>query len=1192
MEVETCKPMKMKLAILKLLVVLGSALATTAVLGQTTYTWTGAANGTNIATAGNWTTNGSTPAVTVPNGTYQDTAQWDGVTASNLVISYGSSGLPGTGFGSLGINLVLTANQTNPVQIISSVALSPVVGVNNVNIASGAGAFRLGDGTANVLNIIGRPSGGFHDWINNSTNPAIICPNVRWQAGGGAAYTLAFDGTGNWFVTNNLTPAGGSTVNLAKLGSGTWAWSGPSIPAAIGNPVINSPVVINEGTVILARSGLLANQAIQNYGATPTLLQYDAAAQAQTLGGAISGPMTVMASAGTLTLSGQSTFTGNIVLTNTGTLIVSNTENAGVSGPLGVGGTISFTGGTLGFSVNNTFDYSSRFDTSANQAYSFNTGGQSVTFATGLGSSDGTLTKIGAGTLTLSGASSYSGLTTVSGGKLVFQGSKTGSGDITVADSAALGVTATGTPVAPGTLTLGTSSGATLEFNNVNSTTTAPLAAGTLTSAGTVTININGGSFTAGQSYPLLTWTSGSAPAVSLGSVSGAAGSLSTNGNTIRFNVMAPLIWTGNNNGSWDTNTSGNWVQGGNPVVFTNGSPALFDDTAPGATTVTVNALVQPSTLTISNRALAYSIGSSGGNNIAGSTGLTKRGTGTLTLSGGANTYTGVTTISGGTVSVGALANSGAASDIGAASSSAVSLVLEGGTLRYTGGGVSIDRSFTLGPSGGAIDASGTGALHLPNSGPVAVDGSGPRVLTLTGTNPGNNTLAAALANSSSGSATLLMKNGPGKWVLTGTNTHSGSTTVSNGVLQIGDGGATGSPGNGNIVNNGALVFNRSGTLTIPGAVSGTGSVTNDGSGTVSLAGTYSGATTINAGTLHVGGVLNGNIFDNTTLVVDGGATLGGVISGPGQVIVQGSLTLLGDNTYSGGTTINYGSSLSIGNGGATGKLNPNVGVVNNYTLIFNSSSDSTLNGIISGTGSVVKNGSGALTLTATNTYSGDTVVYGGSLFVNGGNALSIIFIQGGTLGGTGSLSAVVVNAGGTLAPGASAGSVGTLTINSLWFGSNLAIDVNKSLSPSNDLVVVSGMLGDSGAAPGTLTVSNPGPALAVGDKFTVFSQPLANGAALTVTGAGATWANHLAVDGSITVTAVTRPALNFTNPGNSLQFSWDTSFGSFRLQAQTNSLSVGLGNNWGDYPGGGTSPVTVPMDVTKGTVFFRLVSP
>ena len=80
-------------------------------------------------------------------------------------------------------------------------------------------------------------------------------------------------------------------------------------------------------------------------------------------------------------------------------------------------------------------------------------------------------------------------------------------------------------------------------------------------------------------------------------------------------------------------------------------------------------------------------------------------------------------------------------------------------------------------------------------------------------------------------------------------------------------------------------------------------------------------------------------------------------------------------------------------------------------------------------------------------------------------------------------------------------------------------------------------------------------------------------------------------MDGSITVATVlvvTPPTLNFTHTGNSLQFSWS---GNFKLQAQTNTLNVGLSTNWSDYPGGGTSPVTVPNIGGTNAVFFRLVS-
>ena len=226
-----------------------------------------------------------------------------------------------------------------------------------------------------------------------------------------------------------------------------------------------------------------------------------------------------------------------------------------------------------------------------------------------------------------------------------------------------------------------------------------------------------------------------------------------------------------------------------------------------------------------------------------------------------------------------------------------------------------------------------------------------------------------------------------------------------------------------------------------------------------------------------------------------------------------GTVTLTGNNTYAGGTVINAGT-LQVGNGGTTGSIGTGS-VTDNGTLIFNRSDNVTLTNLISGGGSLVKQGSGTLTLAATNTYFGTTTVSNGALVINGGNSAIATFVFGGTLGGTGTLSGpVTLEAGTTLAPGAS---VGTLTINSdLSIGGNLAIEVDKSLSPSNDLVVVSGVLTNTGT--GTLTVANLGPALAPGDKFALFSQPVQNGAALTVTGSGASWTNNLAVDGSISV--------------------------------------------------------------------------
>src|SRR6185436_5661927 len=203
------------------------------------------------------------------------------------------------------------------------------------------------------------------------------------------------------------------------------------------------------------------------------------------------------------------------------------------------------------------FDYSSRFDSSPGQIYDLDTGGSSPTLATGLTSVGGSLNKSGGGTLTLAGANTYSGATTVgSGGQLLIQGTKTGTGNITVADGGTLGVVENGSQVTPSTLTLGTATGAVLEFNNVTNQTTATLFTNTLTKVGSVTFNINSGRFRLiGDTFPLLKWTSGSAPAVTLGFLAGAGGHLTTNGNEIDLIIDdPPFIWTdATANDIWNT---------------------------------------------------------------------------------------------------------------------------------------------------------------------------------------------------------------------------------------------------------------------------------------------------------------------------------------------------------------------------------------------------------------------------------------------------------------------------------------------------------------------------------------------------------------------------------------------------------------------------------------------------------------
>jgi hypothetical protein len=113
----------------------------------------------------------------------------------------------------------------------------------------------------------------------------------------------------------------------------------------------------------------------------------------------------------------------------------------------------------------------------------------------------------------------------------------------------------------------------------------------------------------------------------------------------------------------------------------------------------------------------------------------------------------------------------------------------------------------------------------------------------------------------------------------------------------------------------------------------------------------------------------------------------------------------------------------------------------------------------------------------------------------------------------------VVVGSSSSLGGGDPSG-IGTFTIDgSLTLGGNVFARLNKSRAQSNDIISVTGGLTNTGT--GVVTVTNLGPALAVGNKFTLFNGPLVNGGALTITGGGMNWSNNLALDGSISAVSI-----------------------------------------------------------------------
>ncbi|MBV9549870.1 MAG: autotransporter domain-containing protein, partial [Alphaproteobacteria bacterium] len=288
--------------------------------------------------------------------------------------------------------------------------------------------------------------------------------------------------------------------------------------------------------------------------------------------------------------------------------------------------------------------------------------------------------------------------------------------------------------------------------------------------------------------------------------------------------------------------------------------------------------------------------------------------------------------------------------------------------------------------SGGTTISSGT--LQL---------GSGGTSGSITGNIADNSLLAfnrsdsLTIAGAITGTGAV-QQNGAGTTVLTGSNSYTGGTTISGGILQIGNGGATGSV-TGAITDNAAVRFNRSDSVTVANLISGTGSLTQAGSGTLILTGTdtYTGGTTISSGILQIGsggtaGAIAGNVADNGNLAFNrsDNVTYGNVVSGTGSLTQKGpgTLILTGTDTYTGGTTIS-GGTLQIGSGGTVGAITGDV--ADNGILTFNRSDSVTFAGVISGTGSLTQAGSGTLILTGTNSYSGGTTISSGTLQLGSG---------------------------------------------------------------------------------------------------------------------------------------------------------------------------------------------------------------
>jgi autotransporter-associated beta strand protein len=707
------------------------------------------------------------------------------------------------------------------------------------------------------------------------------------------------------------------------------------------------------------------------------------------------------------------------------------------------------------------------------------------------------------------------------------------------------------------------------------------------------------------------------------------------NGNRLELVVSAvtSLTWKGDNAANlWDIGASTTWLNGSTPATYANGNSVMFDNTGGTNPVVNIPADVAPAIVTVAGSS-NYTFTGAGA--ISGGAALVKNGASTLTVLN-TNSFSGDVFLNSGTLAIGnGVKNGQLSADI-----------TNNAALVYT---TPLDQVMSNSVSGpGSLTKLGAGALILTatnnRTGPTTIsagtltlgDGSSLDGTLGTGAVTNNGLLAFAesapftSSNSITGSGSILNQavgpvtlqgtiSGTGRLTndtsagvifLRGTNTYSGGTWINGGTVVVNDPTLHGA-GTGPIViadGTAALQFSATGTNVVPNSIQLPGGSTADQFSLPSM------------GTVRLTGLLTGGAPGQVTRFVN--ITSGG--DNRGVIILDNpanSFTTTPE-TYFG--TLAFTSDGALGN--ATNGISVNVGNkvntqfysraddglrfdANNVTLNANrlitlvgneNINVGTNNGTVAGpiTGStLMKRGTGTLTVNGAGSLTNTTTVYGGTLLLNNAWAGTTLTVNSGAiLGGTGNLATdVSLLSGGTLAPG---NGIGTMTIQSnltLSAGSTTLMEINAGSVTCDKVVGLSSV-----SYGGTLSVVNTGGALAIGQSFQLFSSAAASNnfsaLSLPALGSGLAWqwtpANGtLAVVGGGVATNPTN--ITATVSGGALHLSWPADHTGWRLVGQTNSIGVGLATNWYTVPGStNVNSVSVPINPANPAVFFRLVYP
>lgn len=384
------------------------------------------------------------------------------------------------------------------------------------------------------------------------------------------------------------------------------------------------------------------------------------------------------------------------------------------------------------------------------------------------------------------------------------------------------------------------------------------------------------------------------------------------------------------------------------------------------STLETVNALTSFRPINLNASTFTLNVGSNNvtwGGVISGAGGsLTKTGSGTLTFTA-ANTYSNGTMINEGTL---ALSGSGTLNTSGAVT------IAEGAIFDIS----AASGNITIG------DLSGDGNINLAAN-------------SLTVGTSTTATLYTGVIQGTGG----LTKQGTGSLLMSGANTYTGPTNVNAGLLIFYSDATRTFSSPLNVASGAELDFEQVAPTvgTYNGGISGNGAISineQGGLGTVALTGpmSFNGTTTVYRGVLQgTTTSLPLAITNNTDATVDfeqpsGTGTYAGVITGGGGVAINstsgntGTVVFSGLNTYTGGSII-YSGKLQGTPNNIPGNVQVNTGAVIDYEQAAGSD---TVTGNISGGGSVainsVSGNVGTIIFSGSNTYTGGTTVYSGTL--------------------------------------------------------------------------------------------------------------------------------------------------------------------------------------------------------------------